>query len=110
VNRALLVRLFVPTESDKIGITGTAYPVGKDLILTAWHVVEPPDRDARIPISALWYSYPAVGPDNGWYPLAQDCVVWRGKGDLDAALLQCPRPPEVRSLVIVSRERPAHRN
>src|SRR5271166_515360 len=106
MDRSLLVRIFVPTREEGVGNTGTGYPVGRDLILTARHVVEPPDRDPKSPIQILWYDYPDAGPDNGWYRLTDDCIVWKHQGDLDAALLRCPRPPEVRNFGLVSRERP----
>lgn len=111
----LLVRLFVPTRNErgrdgrgKVGETGTAFPVGNDLILTARHVVEPEDRDKKYPIQALWYDHPNAGPDEGWYSLPNDCVVWRGVGELDAALLRCPRPPAVRHFGLVSEEQPRY--
>ena len=106
MDRSLLVRIFVPTREEGMGVTGTGYPVGRDLVLTAWHVVGPADRDNRLPIQVLWYDYPNGGPDDGWYRLADDCVVWKAKGDLDAALLRSPRPPEVRNFGLVSREQP----
>jgi hypothetical protein len=106
MDRSLLVRIFVPTRGKGVGNTGTGYPVGRDLVLTARHVLEPPDRDLKSPIQILWYDYPNAGPDDGWYRLADDCVVWKAPGDLDAALLRCPRPPEVRNFGLVSRERP----
>jgi hypothetical protein len=106
MDRSLLVRIFVPTREEGVGNTGTGYPVGRDLVLTARHVVEPPDRDPKSPIQILWYDYPNAGPDDGWYRLADDCIIWKAQGDLDAALLRCPRPPEVRNFGLVSRERP----
>src|SRR5271163_1541252 len=106
MDRSLLVRIFVPTRKEAMGTTGTGYPVGRDLVLTARHVVEPRDRDRKSPIQILWSGYPNAGPDDGWYRLANDCVVWKAQGDLDAALLRCPRPPEVRHFGRVSREEP----
>ena len=71
MDRSLLVRIFVPTREKGVGNTGTGYPVGRDLVLTARHVVEPPDRDPKSPIQILWYDYPNAGPDDGWYRLAE---------------------------------------
>lgn len=115
MERSLLVRIFVPTRDDRgrnglgdVGVTGTGYPVGPDLVLTARHVIAPPDRDRNYPIEMLWYYHPEAGPDEGWYrlPKDDDCVVWRSAGNLDAALLRCPRPPGVRGYGFVSREQP----
>jgi hypothetical protein len=113
MERSLLVRIFVPTRDDRggdgrgeVGVTGTGYPVGPDLVLTARHVIAPPDRDRNYPIEVLWYYHPEAGPDEGWYKLPKDddCVVWRSAGNLDAALLRSPRPPGVRGCGFVSRE------
>jgi hypothetical protein len=101
MDKSLLVRIFVPTlDADKrdgggrVGAVGTGYPVAQDVILTARHVLEPDDRDDRYPIAVCWHDYPDAGPAAGWYELTKpDDIIWIGQGELDAALLRCPRPP-----------------
>ena len=99
MNKSLLVLLFVPTLDKengdgrgKVGAVGTGYPIGKDIILTSRHVLEPANRDRRYPIALLWNDFPHDGPDEGWFPLRDEHILWKGDGDLDAALLRCPRP------------------
>jgi hypothetical protein len=101
MNKSLLVEVFVPTTDDKktdkggkFGAIGTGYPVGRDIILTARHVIEQPHRDDRYPIVVRWYDYPDAGPSNGWFELKPEDVIWPGKDNIDAVLLRCPCPPE----------------
>jgi hypothetical protein len=114
MDKSLLVEIFVPTLDDagsdgdgKVGAVGTGYPVGPDLILTARHVTEPPDRHDKYPIALRWHDYPAAGPAAGWFNLAEADVIWKGPGELDAALLRCRRPPEAHAYYgILSAEAP----
>jgi hypothetical protein len=105
IDPRFLVRVEVPTRVDgkrdgagKHGTTGTGYPVGRDLILTARHVVQPAHRDGSYRIRARWMQFPDFGRE-GAVELAPDeeAVVWKGNGEHDdLILLRCPeRPPEV---------------
>jgi hypothetical protein len=101
MDKSLLVQVFVPTVDDKgedgggrVGSIGTGYPVGRDIILTARHVIERKDRDNRYAIAVRWHEYPNAGPSGGWFDLAPEDVIWIGKGEIDAVLLRCPRPRE----------------
>lgn len=112
MDRSLIVRIFVPTKKNgqdgggNYGRTGTGYAVGGNLILTSLHVARPDDRDPNYPIEVLWDAYQNCGPNDGWIPLKTGPIAWEGKNGLDAALLQCPYPPDVRSFGFVSREMP----
>ncbi len=104
----LFVCIEVPTTRDGESLpdgrhcaTGTGYPVGDDLIVTARHVVEPTNRDPRLPIRVRWSQFPDFG-DGGAVALDPDdrqAIAYRG--DCAAAgdgivLLRCPkRPPGV---------------
>lgn len=99
MDKSLLVKIFVPTfdtggrdGGGRVGNVGTGFPVGRDLILTARHVLEPEDRDARYRIGVRWHDYPDAGPVGGMFEIEDGDIVLPETGDLDAALLRCPRP------------------
>lgn len=88
-----LILLYVPvndkTRRDfggKHAEVGTGYPVGKDLILTALHVLQPKWRDKRYTIKIYWHSFPNLG----LIDIPEENIVWRGENGLDAALIRCP--------------------
>ncbi len=115
MDKLLLVAVFVPTTNERgedfkgeIGERATGYPVGKDLILTARHVLypKPPNRrDSRYPVAIRWHYYRS-GDDADWIEISDDDIVWESQGELDAALIHCQRPPDAVSWGIVSRDRP----
>src|SRR5512144_1200819 len=89
----LIVAVFAPTKGTgtRSGCVGTGYPVTEDLILTSRHVVEPENRDDRAQILVRWFhDQPANGKSPGWIPIT--ALVWTGQGNLDVALIRCPRP------------------
>ncbi|GAB0150499.1 hypothetical protein McPS_32410 [Marichromatium sp. PS1] len=107
-DKALIVTILVPTRSDNPskdgpwdGAVGTGCVVGEDLILTARHVVSPPERNPEHPIRIRWYGQCTDDdPFSGWVELEEDdkAIRWTGKGDLDAALLVCPRHEALRDM------------
>ncbi len=104
MDKDLTVAIFVPTTDEQgnrrasnQGEIGTGYPVGPDLILTARHVVDPDHRDDQFPLQVRWHcDYNRDVPRAGWRELPSDALLWRGSGELDAALLRCPWPEKVR--------------
>ncbi len=91
MNKSLLIAVFVPTPDEASGELATGYPVGKDLILTARHVLQPkptgcPDKPYRIKIR--WHYY-----DSGWIDISSEDIIWQSQGKLDAALIRCLRRP-----------------
>jgi hypothetical protein len=106
VDTRYFVRIEVPTLDDQGqdqrgtgGATGTGYPVGEHLILTARHVVIRQDeRDRRYPIRVRWYSFPNWGEQaDGVVELHEDddqAIAWEGGEACDIALLRCPQVPE----------------
>ncbi|MCB1777224.1 MAG: hypothetical protein KDI50_07300 [Candidatus Competibacteraceae bacterium] len=118
MDKSLLIAVFVPTTNEqgedfegKSGARATGYPVGKDLILTARHVLHPESpnrRDPRYPIAIRWhYFHSSDDKDKGWIEIADDDIVWESKGELDAALIRCHhRPPDAVGWGIVSRDQP----
>lgn len=116
MDKSLLIAVFVPTTNEggedfkgEIGERATGYPVGKDLILTARHVLhpKPPNRrDSRYPVAIRWHCFRS-GDDADWIDISDDDIVWESQGELDAALIRCPRrPPDAVGWGIVSHERP----
>lgn len=115
MDKSLLVVVFVPTTDEtgtdfggQRGELATGYPVGKELILTARHVLqpEPPHhRDRRHPVKLRWHYFPA-GAGMNWIEIPDENIVWESPGELDAALIRCPRPREALGWGIVSRDQP----
>ncbi len=115
VDKSLLVAVFVPTTDKtgkdfkgKRGELATGYLVGKDLILTVRHVLqsEPPYyRDKRYPVAIHWYYF---GSDSelDWIEISEKSIIWQSQGELDAALIRCPRPPDALGWGIISYEKP----
>lgn len=74
MDKSLLIAVFVPTTDEagkdfkgKRGELATGYPVGKDLILTARHVLDPDPphyRDVCYPVKVRWHYFRSdAGPD-----------------------------------------------
>ncbi|MCF1182032.1 hypothetical protein L0E83_01100 [Marichromatium gracile] len=105
------VRIEVPTFRNETddgggthGVTGTGYPVGRDLILTALHVVKRKNRDDRYPIRIRWVCFPEFGEggrveldSNDAVAIAYPAKNEAEQNDDGIALLRCPsRPPEMK--------------
>jgi len=86
-----LVQIFVPTtDPEGKGSIGTGYPVAKDRILTAHHVVFPENRDDSKPIEIRWYHLDES--QRGWRTISR--MVWDSQKE-DVAVLECPFPIEI---------------
>jgi hypothetical protein len=85
MNKNLLVQIFVPTR-DGEGQIATGYPVDRNRILTARHVLFPKDRDADRPIELRWYLQ--QGSARQWREIQEDSVIWEGGENCDAALIE----------------------
>ncbi len=106
MDKDCFVRIEVPSVDDggrnrkePGGITGTGYPVGKNLILTTRHVVRPEkNRDKRFAIRIRWYSFGTWGAkSDGVVELDKDDgknIVWESDEETDIALIHCPQTPE----------------
>ncbi len=107
-DKALIVTLLVPTLDPKRssngpwdGAVGTGCALENDLMLTARHVVQPPNRNHNHPIKVRWYALRDQIANSGWVDLDPDdakAIRWTGEADLDAALLNCPRPEPLRDI------------
>jgi len=97
MQKDLIVAIFASTnaEDPTTGIFGTGYPVAEDLILTSRHVVAPENPNTPAQIEVKWfYDQPADKKSPAW---TKANLVWAGTGDLDAALIRCPRPAHLRA-------------
>ena len=101
-DKALIVTLLVPATaadgSDRGewgGAVGTGCALDKGLILTSRHLVQRANRNPAHPIKVRWYALRIEGdPCSAWVDLDPDdkgAIRWVGEGNLDAALLVCPR-------------------
>jgi hypothetical protein len=88
-----VVQVFATTDEAKgIGKMGTGYPIAKDRILTARHVVLPNNKKPT-KIEARW---PQAGGDSAWQPAK---VLWPQNAEegsrLDVAVLETTFPPDI---------------
>jgi hypothetical protein len=97
----LLVEIFVPTHEGAMGRIGTGYPVAKDRILTARHVLFPDGRDPETPFQIRWYHLRGTDSEAGrWQTIQREQILWpppeRGTDPTtpDAALIAHPFPAE----------------
>jgi hypothetical protein len=73
-------------QHETIDAFGSGRLIGRNLILTARHVVEAPDT--HLPIDADWTVRCVSNQKDALWAWKKAEVVWRGKDDLDLALLQ----------------------
>jgi hypothetical protein len=105
MNKNLLVEIFVPiTQPPNEGKIGTGYPVAKDRILTARHVLLPPNRDPAKPIEIRWHHQPVA--TRRWIEVPDQDVLWPGDEHCDAAVFACAFPPDARPWGVLSIESP----
>jgi hypothetical protein len=108
MSKALIVTILTPTFGPKgeqrtewHGSIGTGCAVRNDLVLTARHVVLPDRRDPQFRIKVRWYDFCARDdPRAGWVNLDDDRIAirWAGEGELDAALIYCPRHAQAKDV------------
>ncbi|MBL6988114.1 MAG: TIR domain-containing protein [Methylobacter sp.] len=109
MDSTLIAKILVPKTIGKNAI-GTAYPISKDLVLTARHVVDFEGRDINRPISISWPDI--ADPANGQQPYtvtaAQDNIEFFDGYDI--ALIRCMAPPKAHiSPLILSERHPIER-
>ena len=115
MDNSLLIAVFVPTTDKagkdfkgKRGELATGYPVEKDLILTARHILQtgpPYYRDGRYPVRIVWHC--SCSNDKAdWIAIPDQDIVWPSQKDLDAVLIRCSPPRDGMGWGIVSRDRP----
>lgn len=105
----LLVEIFVPTTArDGTGRIGTGYPIAKDRILTARHVLFPEDLKPAVKFEIRWHHWRDTGkPAGQWQPVSRNQIVWPGTPELDAAVIQFAFPAEVNAWRDLSARNPA---
>ena len=105
MNKNLLVEIFVPlTVPAGQGKIGTGYPVAKDRILTARHVIRPDKRDFTKPIEIRWHHQPLA--TRKWIEISDQDILWVGDENWDAAVLACSFPVDAEPWGMLSLESP----
>ena len=106
MDKNLTVEIFVPTldSAGKVGKIGTGYPIGRDLLITARHVLFPEDRDSDYSIQIRWRHPGLKEGDKGWTDI--DKIVWERDGEVDVALIKAPIPKNVDGWGFLTPSRP----
>lgn len=94
----LLIEIFVPTQGGKgTGRIGTGYPIAKDRILTARHVLFPADLKLAADFELRWHNLRNTGkPAGRWQKVnRKQQIIWPGTQELDAAVIEFAFPEEV---------------
>ncbi len=74
----LIAKILAPTISEGDNSIGTAYPISKDLIITARHVVDFVERDTDKPISIIWTDITDTNGKPYKVKVSQDNIVFNG--------------------------------
>ena len=99
-----LIAKVLPTKKDGKRSIGTGYPISKDLVLTARHVVIFTARDDKIPISIEW---PDLKEDQGLLCKTEVTEIVYESEQYDIAVLKCRVPPQAHiSPLLLSRRFP----
>jgi len=89
-----LIAKILPTKAQGGRTIGTGYPITKDLVLTARHVVIFEDRDSNVPISIEW---PDLKDDTGKFCSSTVSEIIEFGEQYDIALLKCEVPLKARN-------------
>ena len=97
-----LIAKILPTQKDGSRTIGTGYPIAKDLVITARHVVVFAERDNNKPILVEWEDFDFRDEVSE--------IIFDGGKDCDIAILKCRIPPEahISPLVLATRSPKPH--
>ncbi len=98
---SLIAKVLVPKTNGKNAI-GTAYPISKNLIITARHVVDFPDRDVSNPISIIWTDILDSNKKPHSVEVSQLNILFNGGKTYDIVLIRCDTPIQVHSSLPIS--------
>lgn len=90
----LIAKVLAPKINGNNAI-GTAYPISKDLIITARHVVDFAERDASKPISIVWIGTDRSKDESYTVQVPQGNIVFNGGEKYDVVLIRCAVPAYV---------------
>jgi hypothetical protein len=93
-------QIFTPTTVASQWEAGTAYPIAKDLLITARHVLYPEQQDETKLREVEWSDYKDAAGQKFTSNITR--VVFDGGKDLDIAIVACQTPPEVNSFIKLS--------
>ena len=103
MDTTLITKIFAP-KKDGTWKLGTAYPIAKNLVLTARHVVDFPERDTQKNILLKWTDHQHVF---GEHEQEKSEIVFNGGDSCDIVILHCITPPQAQiSTEILARNLP----
>jgi hypothetical protein len=93
----LLIELFVPLAAGNgQGRIGTGFPIARDCILTARHVLFDRDLDMSAAFEMRWHHWRRKDKAAGrWQTIGRQQIAFAGSDALDAAVIRHAFPPEV---------------
>lgn len=86
----LITKIFTPMDGGGWKL-GTGYPIAKDLVLTARHVVDFPERDIQKRIFLKWTDHKYIF---GEQEEENAEIIFNGGTECDIAILKCKIPPQ----------------
>jgi hypothetical protein len=92
---SLLVAKILSPKTNGYNVIGTAYPISKDLIITARHVVDFAERDVDKPISIIWTDILDGDEKPYTVEVSQMNIVFNGGEKYDVVLIRCALPANV---------------
>jgi hypothetical protein len=98
---SLIAKVLVPKTNGKNAI-GTAYPISKNLIITARHVVDFTERDVSKPISIIWTDILDSNKKPYSVEVPQLNILFNGGETYDIVLIRCDIPIQVHSSLPIS--------
>jgi hypothetical protein len=94
LNSTFIAKILSPKVNGKNAI-GTAYPISKNLIITARHVVDFAERDVDKPISIIWTDILDGDEKPYTVEVSQMNIVFNGGEKYDVVLIRCALPANV---------------
>lgn len=106
MDSSLIAKVLAPKTNGK-NVIGTAYPISKDFIITACHIVDFEERDVSRLISVVWTDIADSNNNPYTVQVSQDNIVFKGGEKYDVAVIRCDVPSQAYgSLPILAKQHP----